>query len=213
MPIASFLDPSVALGGLEPAAIDRLVQHGWCCQDAYLPEELTQALAAQCVALKEAGSLQPASVGRGDARQRRADIRTDEIEWLTSCHSNACARYLLMMDALRGALNVGLYLGLDEYESHFAHFSPGAFYGKHLDRFRDNDTRTISVVLYLNPDWLAGDGGALRLHPVDKASEDIAPLGSRLVLFLSADMQHEVMPAYRNRLSIAGWFRRRPMGA
>jgi SM-20-related protein len=49
----------------------------------------------------------------------------------------------------------------------------------------------------------------LRLHPDGKCTEDISPLGSRLVLFLSATMLHEVLPATRDRLSLAGWFRRR----
>jgi SM-20-related protein len=75
--------------------------------------------------------------------------------------------------------------------------------------FRDDDRRTVSVVIYLNADWLPEQGGALRLHPDGKCTEDILPLGSRLVLFLSADMLHEVLPATRNRLSLAGWFKRR----
>jgi len=66
-------------------------------------------------------------------------------------------------------------------------------------------------VVYLNPGWLPEHGGALRLHPQGRHTEDIAPLGSRLVLFLSADMLHEVLPATRDRLSLAGWFRRRPV--
>jgi SM-20-related protein len=107
-------------------------------------------------------------------------------------------------------LNRSLYLGLEEYESHFAFYAPGTSYLKHLDRFHDDDCRTVSVVIYLNPNWLPGEGGALRLHPLGKCSEDIAPAGSSMVLFLSADMLHEVLPATRDRLSLAGWFRRRP---
>ncbi len=69
------------------------------------------------------------------------------------------------MEALRQILNRELFLGLEEYESHFALYAPGAFYRAHLDRFRDDDKRTVSVVLYLNDDWLPEHGGALRLHP------------------------------------------------
>ena len=114
-----------------------------------------------------------------------------------------------MMDDLRLALNRALFLGLDGYESHFACYAPGASYQRHLDRFRDDDSRTVSVVIYLNPDWRMEQGGALRLHTDGGAASDIAPEGSRLVLFLSADMPHEVLPATRDRLSLAGWFRRR----
>ena len=69
-----------------------------------------------------------------------------------------------------------------------------------------------SSVLYLNEDWDETAGGALRLYdgmnPI-APYRDIAPIAGLLVLFLSADFDHEVLPATRERLSIAGWFRRR----
>jgi SM-20-related protein len=64
-------------------------------------------------------------------------------------------------------------------------------------------------VIYLNHDWLSEQGGALRLHPQGMSTRDIYPIGSRMALFLSADMLHEVLPATRDRLSLTGWFRRR----
>lgn len=187
--------------------IDDLVEHGWSQQNIFLPNDLTLALAAECRLLAGRGALKRAGVGR-DATLR-ADIRGDQILWLKAGQSAACDRYLGSMESLRLALNRSLYLGLEEYESHFACYAPSASYMKHLDRFRDDDGRTVSVVIYLNEDWLPGQGGALRLHPHDKCTQDIAPLAGRLVLFLSADMWHEVLPATRDRLSLAGWFRRR----
>jgi len=190
---------------------DALVEHGWSQQNIFLPADLTLALAAECRALTESGALQSAGVGRGVAQALRPEIRGDRILWLKVGQSLACDRYLQIMETLRIALNRSLYLGLDEYESHFAFYAPGAAYLQHLDRFRDDGARTVSVVIYLNQDWLPEQGGALRLHPLGKCTEDISPLGSRLVLFLSADMLHEVLPATRDRLSLAGWFRRRPV--
>jgi SM-20-related protein len=35
----------------------------------------------------------------------------------------------------------------------------------------------------------------------------LPPIGGTLVLFMSADMPHEVLAAHRSRYSIAGWFR------
>ena len=113
------------------------------------------------------------------------------------------------MDGLRQALNRGLYLGLEDFECHFALYPPGAFYQKHLDRFRDDDRRTVSAVLYLNDDWQPQDGGELRLYLPDGAEREVPPLGGSLVLFLSSDFPHEVLPANRERLSLTGWFRRR----
>ena len=113
------------------------------------------------------------------------------------------------METLRVALNRGLFLGLDEYESHFAFYTPGASYKQHRDRFRHDDSRTVSVIVYLNTDWLPEHGGALRLHPEGLNTQDISPVGSRITVFLSADMLHEVLPATRDRLSLTGWFKRR----
>lgn len=190
-------------------SIDSLVDQGWAQQDGFLPTPLAQALAAECRALTEGGQLKLAAVGRGATQQLRPDIRGDRIQWLKHGQSPACDAYLAIMDGLRVALNQTLYLGLEEYESHFAHYPAGAFYQQHLDRFRDDDRRTVSVVIYLNADWQAADGGALRLHPSGKPSEDVLPLAGRMAMFMSADLLHEVLPATRDRMSIAGWFRRR----
>jgi SM-20-related protein len=186
-----------------------LTEHGWSQQNFFLTEELTIALAAECHLLNDDGAMRFAGVGRGDDQAVRPTIRGDQIAWLKVGQSIACDRYLQIMENLRVALNRTLFLGLDEYESHFAFYSPGASYLKHLDRFRNDDSRTVSVVIYLNPDWLPEQGGVLRLHPDGKSSKDITPTGSRLVLFMSADMLHEVLPATRDRMSLAGWFRRR----
>ncbi|NVD71185.1 2OG-Fe(II) oxygenase [Duganella sp. BJB488] len=196
--------------GLHQLTLDGLALHGWSQQNLFLSHDLTLALAAECRAGAAAGALALAAVGRGAAQAVRADVRGDRILWLEAGQSAACDSYLLVMETLRLALNREFFLGLDSYESHYALYTPGAAYRKHLDRFRDDDLRTVSVVIYLNPDWLPEQGGALRLHPLDAPTRDIAPMGSRLVLFLSADMPHEVLPATHDRLSLAGWFRRRP---
>ena len=211
MPKASPACPDDVGQAVHMLLADALVEHGWSQQNIFLPADLTLALAAECRALTESGALQSAGVGRGAAQSLRPAIRGDRILWLKAGQSPACDRYLLIMETLRIALNRSLYLGLDEYESHFAFYAPGAAYLQHVDRFRDDSARTVSVVIYLNQDWLVEQGGALRLHPLGKCTEDIAPVASRLVLFLSADMLHEVLPATRDRLSLAGWFRRRPV--
>ncbi|MES2070081.1 MAG: 2OG-Fe(II) oxygenase [Pseudomonadota bacterium] len=210
MLLSSPARPADSHDALQSLMLADLAEHGWSQQTIFLPEDLRLALAAECRVLNAAGALNLAGVGRGAAQALRPEVRGDSILWLQAGQSAACDRYLLLMEDLRVVLNRSLYLGLEEYESHFALYAPGASYLKHLDRFRDDDSRTVSVVIYLNQDWLPEQGGALRLHPEGKCSEDIAPLGSRMVLFLSADMLHEVLPATRERISLAGWFRRRP---
>ncbi len=112
----------------------------------------------------------------------------------------ACARQI----------NASLFLGLEDFEGHFALYPPGAYYQKHVDRFRDDDARTVSAVLYLNRDWSVEQGGELRMYFPDERTLDLPPLAGRLVVFLSGEFpEHEVLPASRERLSLTGWFRRR----
>lgn len=156
--------------------------------------------------------LQPAGVGRGGDYQRNQDIRRDKIHWLEPGEP-AVTEFLSWMDRLRTALNQRLFLGLFDYECHFAVYEPGDFYQKHLDAFKGAKGRRLSTVFYLNSDWSELDAGKLVLY--DEAGEQIlervAPKNGRLVIFLSEEFPHEVLPAKRTRFSIAGWFRVAPL--
>ncbi|MDB6145786.1 MAG: 2OG-Fe(II) oxygenase [Pseudomonas sp.] len=188
---------------------DDLATQGWSQQRLLLPETLTLELAAECRRRSAEGELAPAGVGRGSAQEVRESVRGDRIQWLEAGEVEACDRYLELMDELRQALNRDLFLGLEDFESHFALYPPGAFYLKHLDRFRDSDRRTVSTVLYLNQDWLPEHGGQLRMYLGDDVEHDVQPVGGSLVVFLSGDIPHEVLASNRERLSLTGWFRRR----
>lgn len=194
------------------SALDELVAQGWAQCDDFLPAPLVRELAAQCHQRQAQGLLARAGVGRGKDQLVQASVRGDSIQWLEPGMSTTVDTYLAAMDTVREALNRSLYLGLVDYECHFALYPPGAFYKKHVDRFRDDDRREISAVFYLNEHWSVADGGALRLHLPDQQSLDIAPVSGRLLLFRSAQMLHEVLPAGRERLSLTGWFRRRGEG-
>ncbi len=194
---------------VDQLTLDQLALHGWSQQNAFLCPNLTLALAEECRQHAQAGRLRPAGTGRAAGHALQPAVRGDRAQWLEHGQSAACDSYLSIMEQLRLALNRDFFLGLDHFETHFAAYAPGARYHKHFDRFRDDDLRTVSVVVYLNPGWELQEGGALRLHPDGLPQHDISPQGSRLVLFMSADMAHEVLPATRERISLAGWFRRR----
>lgn len=189
--------------------LDDLAEQGWAIATNALPVDLTLELAQECRARANQGGLQPAGVGRGSAHGVQEGVRGDHIQWLEPGQCAAGDRYLDMLDDLRGQLNQALYLGLEDYEGHFALYPPGTFYQKHLDRFRDDDRRAVSAVFYLNTDWLPEQGGALRLYLADGRELDVLPEAGTLVVFLSADLPHEVLPATRERLSLTGWLRRR----
>jgi SM-20-related protein len=157
----------------------------------------------------------PLSRGRHRACQRaarRAEIRSDSVLWLDQvADAPAVQAYNAAMDDIMHAVNRGLYLGLAELESHFAVYPTGAFYKKHLDRFRDDDARTLTTVFYLNEGWPQDAGGEIRLYldPDCQTHIDVAPEAGTLVLFLSDRFWHEVLPARQQRLSVTGWYRRR----
>jgi SM-20-related protein len=208
------LPGSGLLGEPFTEAAERLLQQGWCVLDQALPAHLVSALAAEARAGFQGGDFRPAGVGRGASLRLRPDVRTDWVQWLDPATASPAQRaYLEQMAQLRETVNRVLTLGLFDFEGHLAVYPPGSYYRKHLDQFQGVGRRTLTCVGYLNPDWEAADGGELRLytdpsHP--ERYQAILPAGGRLVLFLSAEFLHEVLPARRPRLSLTGWFRRRP---
>src|SRR5690554_4581194 len=189
--------------------VDDLATHGWSQQAIFIPTDLTTQLAAECQNRAQQGQLEPAAVGRGTSKTVHDKIRGDHIQWLDAGHDAAVDRYLGLMEQLRSAINQTLFLGLDDFESHFALYPPGAFYKKHLDRFRDDDRRVITCVAYLNEQWLPEQGGELRMYLDDQQTHDVVPQAGTLLVFMSEKWPHEVLPATRDRLSITGWLRRR----
>ena len=143
-------------------------------------------------------------------RVARADLRGDRICWLEPKSATEAEQSLYeKLDALRVAANRELQLGLLDFEGHYAIYPPGCGYARHIDSFQDDDARVLSIVVYLNARWQTGNGGALRLHLPTGEKVDAMPQTGTLAAFLADRFVHEVLPATRQRLSIAGWFRRR----
>lgn len=149
-----------------------------------------------------------AGIGRGDGYSENAFVRTDEICWITG-NTDAGQQWLNWTARLQAYLNRRLFLGLFSFESHFAHYAPGDYYRRHYDAFQGEANRVLSLVIYLNAGWGNADGGELVVYSGDEDKEGIkvVPLWGTLVSFLSEEFPHEVLPATRDRYSIAGWFR------
>ncbi len=188
-----------------------VVAEGIAVISDFLPTSVTMALAAEARRRDAAGEFCAARIGRGPERMERSDIRGDRTLWLDAQAPAPAERMLWRaLEQLRIALNEATFIGLFSFEGHYALYPPGACYCRHRDRFRDDDARVMSCVLYLNRGWTAADGGALRIYLSGSNSRDILPAASTLVCFL-ADYEHEVLRATRERLAVAGWFRRREM--
>lgn len=189
---------------------------GWVVRESFLSREEVEALAADCRRLWEEGEFRRAGVGHGSSLQVRTEVRSDYVLWLSDeVTSPRLEKYLARVEALRQALNRRLYLGLFDFEAHLTVYPAGAFYAKHLDRFRSVAYRTVSVILYLNRDWREEEGGTLRIFLDSEDGDgseagptvDVAPRGGTLVAFLSDRFYHEVLPATRERLSVTGWLK------
>lgn len=175
-----------------------------------LADAAINALRSEAIARDAVGIAQQAGVGKSAARQINPDIRGDRIAWLDEERATPAERaYFAAMHELRECLNRELMTALVELEAHYAIYPPGARYSRHRDRFRDDDARVISVVLYLNDAWTARDGGVLRVYLPEDSALEVFPHGGTLVAFASDRFEHEVLPATRPRVAITGWFRRR----
>ena len=194
-----------AFDGDMPGRIaDALASTGACRLLGFPGEPVRTRLRTEALALAADGRLQPASMG--SARTRAGTLRGDSTCWLDdpACHEGPA--FLRELGQLAVDLRETLRIPLHTVEAHYALYPAGAVYVRHRDRLRDDGARLVSFVGYLNPGWTLEDGGALRLY-LDAGSVDVVPEDGTAVCFLS-DIEHEVLPATRARLSIAAWLRR-----
>jgi SM-20-related protein len=182
-------------------------QKGYSIRPGALPEGLANSLLTHQQTI-EAQKFQNAGIGRGNEYLKNEFVRTNEICWITDT-SDAGSMWLEWTANLQDFLNRRLFLGLFSFESHFAHYGPGDYYKRHYDAFRGEANRVLSVVAYFNTGWTSTDGGELVLYmdDHDKDGIKVVPLLGTLVVFLSEEFPHQVLPANRDRYSISGWFR------
>ncbi|WP_372997893.1 2OG-Fe(II) oxygenase [Marinobacter sp.] len=188
-----------------------LSEHGWMSLDARsrLGATLLAALKQEVQILDRTDAMKKAGIGRGNDLVRDRSVRRDRIAWLQGVTAPQAALFEFF-EAIRQGLNQRLFLGLKRFETHYATYHSGDFYKKHLDSFRGRASRVVSLVLYLNDDWQAADGGALQVFNRDNDREvcgTVLPEAGRIALFMSEEVPHEVLPANRTRYSLACWFR------
>jgi len=158
--------------------------------------------------LKASGQFRRAGVGHGQGGTIENEVRRDEIYWLNRGDSSPIQTKLWeRLDQIKQNLNRTIFLGIREFEGHYAAYAPGGFYRRHLDAFQDNTSRVVSFVLYLNLDWKPEDGGQLKVYGPDESHTMIDPIGGTLVCFLSGESEHEVLPSKAYRASFTGWFK------
>lgn len=188
--------------------ITALVEQGYAVIEHAFAPEFENHLYTHAKQLQQS-QLKQAAIGRESDENINNTVRRDKIKWMDQQQATE-ALWLDKMEQLRIELNRSLYLGLFSYEAHFAQYQIGDFYKKHLDSFKGQANRILSTVYYLNPVWQAENGGELVIYHPENHQQEITrvqPNCGTLVIFLSEEFPHEVLPAKQARYSIAGWFR------
>ncbi|MCB1746875.1 MAG: 2OG-Fe(II) oxygenase [Gammaproteobacteria bacterium] len=203
--------PAAAEAALFERFATALRDPGWAVVPDALPPALGAALLEHVVALDDDEFVR-AGIGRQAERATNDFVRRNAICWISGDRPPTRA-WVEFAARLRAHLNRSLMLGLFSFESHFAHYPVGGFYKRHVDAFRGETNRVVSLVTYLNPGWAPHDGGELVLYPAGgpDAGVTVTPAFGTVVLFLSEEIPHEVLPARRPRRSIAGWYRVRAL--
>lgn len=184
---------------------------GYSIKPCALPMALATKLYKHLMQMEDK-QFHKAGIGRDHHHLKSQFVRTDEICWING-DSESGKEWLEWTDGLKHHLNQKLFLGLFSFESHFAHYKAGDFYKRHLDAFKGEANRILTIVVYLNPGWIPEYGGELVIYPEKKIFETdedaikVIPLLGTVVTFLSEEFPHEVLPANTDRYSIAGWFR------
>ena len=190
----------------------QLEECGFALLDQAFEKSALDALRSEAMVEYEEGLFKRAAIGKGLEKKAIAEIRGDRVKWLDRAAASENQQvYWQTMDELRNFLTSYFRVHLERTEAHFAVYPEGAFYAKHLDQFQTASNRIFSVILYLNPDWVEGHGGELRVHHADGTISDFAPLYGRLILFRSDAIEHEVMVTTKPRVSLTGWMRRDPL--
>ena len=190
------------------AGIHRLGEVGYCVCVDLLPPGLVAGLVAEQRRREDKGDLIGAGLGRGDTQSLGGLQRQVQSSWFDG-QSDAEAAFLAFADDLRLAINARLMLGLFEFEAQFLHYPPGGFYRRHVDAMQGARNRMVSLVAYLNEDWLPQDGGSLAIWAeggLGSPVAEVVPRAGTVVLMLSETIPHEARTAGRDRRAIAGWF-------
>ncbi len=184
--------------------------------DNFLPTGLYEHLQAQFKTYLRQDQLEPAGIGSLTTYQINENVRSDEILWLDRhhCTPKIGDYFKFIEQELIPQLNRNLFLSIKDFEFMLAYYPPGGYYKKHLDQFQGRNNRLLSMVIYMNDDWQKGDGGELEIFHNDDAHTTtiVEPIGNRLVLFNSATIWHQVLPAHKGRKSITGWLLKMPQG-
>ncbi|DBA04050.1 TPA: hypothetical protein N0F65_009397 [Lagenidium giganteum] len=176
-----------------------------------------------------------AGVGHGNQRREQPSVRGDSIHWIQRDKAAqpldpAITTLFRRVEALVfGLTKSAPEIGLRNITStQFAIFpGDGSRFVRHTDTYSsahqqvqtasgDSLIRRITCVYYLNKDWQPADAGQLRVYMNGMAASageywDVAPGLDTLLVFRSTDVEHEVLPTFKDRKAITIWYYGKPL--
>jgi SM-20-related protein len=224
---ATYLSASADLGTvprLSPLDLEVLNTQGYVIVDNFIPEDLQQALRDDVQSLRKESQFAIAKIGQDATNTLNTNIRVAETCFLGPSKlqnqpNSAREQMYKVLDQLRSDLpNQPLDKNLSELL--YAYYPQGGFYRRHRDAIPGSAStlRKYSLLLYLNQDWRAENGGQLRMHFDSGGDElppgespnyrDVDPTGGTLVLFESDKVPHEVLDTNTERVAVVGWYNR-----
>ena len=196
----------------------------------YIPQPLITSLRNDAIHLHTKGLFSSGGTGGRSGKEvnnrnsRQCDILGLFDDEVMDVESEAREDIFYVMGELKEYLSAGLGVELDDsMELQYLRYDEkGGFYNRHIDHDNINSvefTREVSLLLYLTDEtetpWdPKKDGGFLRCYPrksaISSKAIDVAPHSGTLVLFSSRELEHEVLPTYRTRWALVGWFMTKP---
>ena len=187
--------------------INSFIENKVGISDHFLSDVLCTKLEENITSLNIEKQLLSAGTGNDTHVLHNKLFRSDIIYWLDRKHNNEYENdFFDLMDDFVSHLNSTCYTGITGYEFHYTLYEAGSFYKKHVDQFRNNDSRQYSMIMYLNKNWKKDDGGELCIHHKDQL-QNIAPENGKAVFFKSSELEHEVLITHKPRMSVTGWLK------
>jgi SM-20-related protein len=202
------------LNPLYETIIDGLMADKYAIADNFFSADEVRTLRETILRRYNEEQFRKSAIGNHANEQVIDAIRGDFILWMDEEHATAQEGVFFdRINDFMSYMNRTCFMGLAEKEFHYAVYPPGTYYKRHLDTFKNDSRRKLSVVTYLNDEnWQPEYGGELTIYVDENGSEkaiDIYPVSGRVVVFESQQLEHEVKPVKRDRLSITGWIKTR----
>ncbi|CAK9015200.1 unnamed protein product [Durusdinium trenchii] len=191
--------------------VQQLKEQGWFIIDDFLPEELAVSLRAEAKQAYEDGKFSQHRFQFGSGTFEKPSIFEADLHDETLQEPLASFAELLFEESLGQRLNHWWpELALEEgFRAKTLKVQrnggQGGCFPCHYDNSGPPSKRSITCLVYLNPDWTDGDGGELVLHPFLEPDIIIAPLMRRAVFFRSDLILHSVRPSSAERFCFTLW--------